>query len=294
MAGAGAAGARCPGCGRGHDAPASACSCGRFAVAADVVERGSGDPALGREVLGRFVLLGPIAYGARSTVHAALDRRSGDGCIVKLIREEGEGGAALRALVREAELLAGAPPGAAPAVRAVGVETIATADPALPLVVLAALALDRIDGEPFDDAFAKVGADRVGLARALLATLGRLHEAGIVHGDLKPVHARVTESGDVVLLDLGSGSRAAARPACPPAVQPADDDDAATPAYAAPERSEGPSVASDLFGWGRVVARAAGGSLDGALAQAVARATAADPAARPASAAALLAALPAP
>src|SRR5262245_31098640 len=67
---------------------------------------------------------------------------------------------------------------------------------------------DFVDGP---DALEWVGATREGHARCvrlvtLLAdvasTLGGLHAAGFVHGDLKPQHVRIPPSGRAVLLDL--------------------------------------------------------------------------------------------
>jgi serine/threonine-protein kinase PknK len=40
----------------------------------------------------------------------------------------------------------------------------------------------------------------------VLQTLSDLHDAGFVHGDLKPEHLRVTETGKVILLDFGAAA----------------------------------------------------------------------------------------
>jgi serine/threonine protein kinase len=68
-----------------------------------------------------------------------------------------------------------------------------------------------------------------------------LHEAGFVHGDLKPSHTIITPQGDVVLLDLGSAVERRAAVSTP-----------VTAGYAAPELLAGaaPSVATDLFALG--------------------------------------------
>ncbi len=83
-------------------------------------------------------------------------------------------------------------------------------------------------------------------------TLGRLHEAGFVHGDLKPEHVRVPSGGRTVVLDLGA------------AVVRAKNTQAVglTRAYAAPEILAGGAVtaAADLFGLGALAWGAATGS----------------------------------
>jgi DNA-binding NtrC family response regulator/tetratricopeptide (TPR) repeat protein len=83
-----------------------------------------------------------------------------------------------------------------------------------------------------------------GTARALAA----LHEAGFLHGDLKPAHVRI-ERGSPVLLDLGAASRWAA----------GEGPRVFTHAYAAPEvRAAGRSDArADLFGLGALAWAAA-------------------------------------
>ena len=82
----------------------------------------------------------------------------------------------------------------------------------------------------------------VTLACDLAETLAGLHDAGFVHGDVKPANVRVPPSGRAVLLDLGA---AAALRASSRAV-------VYTEAFAAPELRAGaaPSVATDLHALG--------------------------------------------
>jgi DNA-binding NtrC family response regulator len=81
-----------------------------------------------------------------------------------------------------------------------------------------------------------------GVLRALVG----LHEAGFLHGDLKPEHVMVAPDGAVVLLDLGGTALAAA---CGVAL--------GTRGYLAPELLAGgkASVASDLFALGALAFR---------------------------------------
>ncbi len=88
------------------------------------------------------------------------------------------------------------------------------------------------------------------LAADLAETLAALHDAGFIHGDVKPAHVRVAEMGATpgsgrsraVLLDLGAAVLAGARRGA----------FMFTPAYAAPEVVAGapPHAASDLFSLG--------------------------------------------
>lgn len=233
-------------------------------------------------MLGRFALLAVRAFGATSTAFEALDVERGDRCVVKVVRADGDAMEARRRAEREAALHALAPVEVVPALRACGLEEIPAADPALEPVVLACLAIDEAPGVPLIEAAAS-GAAVSALSRALLAALDALHKAGLAHGDLTPAHAFASPAGTVTLIDLGSSGRLG---------DPPDRGDAATPAFAAPERMTGPSVAADLYSWGRVVVRLGLPRTDRQLAAAVRYATSPDPARRPATAAELLRALP--
>ena len=84
------------------------------------------------------------------------------------------------------------------------------------------------------------------LLAEVASTLAALHEAGFVHGDLKPAHVRIADRGPIKLLDLGA---AVARSAEGSALGSAT---AITRGYAAPELLAGaaPGPASDLFALG--------------------------------------------
>jgi hypothetical protein len=99
-----------------------------------------------------------------------------------------------------------------------------------------------------NDCFARLLAD-------VAETLAALHDAGFVHGDLKPAHVRVPDDGRARLLDLGAAVARARRGDGGAAV-------AITPGYAAPELLAGarPSAKSDLFGLGALAWAAATGS----------------------------------
>jgi serine/threonine protein kinase len=88
----------------------------------------------------------------------------------------------------------------------------------------------------------------------LVAGVARAHEAGLVHGDLRPDNVRVTYAGRVVVLDYGIGVGLASDRDAPPV---------GTPAYMAPEQWEhaARSSASDWYSVGVMLFEALTGSL---------------------------------
>ena len=93
----------------------------------------------------------------------------------------------------------------------------------------------------------------VALGRDLAQAIGAIHEAGLLHGDVKPSNVFVETSGRVVLFDLGSGRRR--------------DEDArvpitGTPSFLPPEAfADGdPSANWDLYGLGVLLYRVSAGA----------------------------------
>jgi serine/threonine-protein kinase len=109
---------------------------------------------------------------------------------------------------------------------------------------VAFLAMEHISGQTLRARAGGVSRQRmlaylVGVARALHA----VHEAGLVHGDLKPENVMVSDEGEVKLFDFGAG---------PAAGGAGDQALLGTPAYVAPERLRGGAVdgRADQFAWG--------------------------------------------
>ncbi|MFO0547693.1 MAG: serine/threonine-protein kinase [Polyangiaceae bacterium] len=109
--------------------------------------------------------------------------------------------------------------------------------------------MELVRGRPMTEHVAQA-ADPVACVRELLpglfGALHALHEAAILHLDLKPANVLVDHAGRVVLLDFGLSSRADA------GSRGAFDTPGFTPAYAPPERFEGarPSAADDWYALG--------------------------------------------
>jgi serine/threonine protein kinase len=125
------------------------------------------------------------------------------------------------------------------------------------------LVMERVCGEPLGTRLQRDGAPSlrrgVEIARQILAGLGALHAAGIVHGDVKSDNVLVETVDDgrmrARLIDLGlshvqfSALDDVRRPS------PDEEQVSGTPEYMAPEviRGEGSSTASDLYAMGIIL-----------------------------------------
>ena len=156
--------------------------------------------------------------------------------------------------------------------------------------------MELVDGTTLEDVARTQGP----LAASVVADIGgqlcagvqALHDAGLVHGDIKPQNVMREASGRIVLMDLGAADDLQARRGLV----------AATPRYMAPELAQGhlPDQRSDVYSVGVLLYRLATGRYpadpaeparlardDAALHGVLARACAPSRAARPASATAL-------
>lgn len=120
------------------------------------------------------------------------------------------------------------------------------------------LVMDRVQGRPFPGVqLPATWAAIEPLVRSLLEILGTLHDAGVVHGDLKPSNVfALADRPEVVLLDLGLASGSALARARPGVRF------AGTPLYAAPELLWGQSDPRvDLYAVGVMLYQAVTGSV---------------------------------
>jgi Protein kinase domain len=110
------------------------------------------------------------------------------------------------------------------------------------------LVMSRAFGTPLDAVIAQVGAlsrNRISaILSQLLGGLIAIHDAGVVHGDLKTSNVLIDEIDRITIIDFGLARSGPS--------EPSDDKIRGTPAYMAPELFGGspPSVAADIFAAG--------------------------------------------
>ncbi|MEV0401728.1 protein kinase [Actinoallomurus sp. NPDC050550] len=214
--------------------------------------------------VGRYRLMTVLGKGGMGVVYRATDEDGHDFALKLLKPELAEDAAFRRRLAREVDAMR--------RVRSPYVAEVVDADVTAerPYIVTR-----FIDGQPLDAVVQAVGplhSDLLvrlsaGLAEALIA----IHDAGIVHRDVKPNNIMLV-NGDPVLIDFGIAHAADATRLTQTGMF------IGTPGYLGPEVIDGnpPGPAMDIYGWGATVAFAATGrppfgigSLQALLARAV-------------------------
>lgn len=110
--------------------------------------------------------------------------------------------------------------------------------------------MELIDGETLQQAMTRgrvfSAADAIRIGIELAGAIGAVHDAGLLHRDVKPHNIMLARDGRVVLMDFGTGYDA--RRGEPPGLS-------GTPLYLAPELLAGcpPSVATDIYSVGVVL-----------------------------------------
>ncbi|MCA9727539.1 MAG: serine/threonine-protein kinase PknK, partial [Candidatus Eisenbacteria bacterium] len=116
-----------------------------------------------------------------------------------------------------------------------------------------------VRGETLEERLERDGAlplaELVGIARNLASALSAVHDAGILHGDIKAANIVLEPSGRAVLMDFGAGASRA------PKSEARSRRRAGTPLVMAPELWDGLSanVATDLFAFAVLLYRMASG-----------------------------------
>lgn len=187
------------------------------------------DPPPAPPSLAEFEVLGVLGRGAMGTVYRARDPALAREVAIKVLHERD--GAARERLIHEARAIARVCHPALVAVHAIGAHAGQVH-----------VVMERVGGVPLRAWQAQPGRPW----RELLAVylqIGRglqaLHDAGLIHRDIKPDNVLVDVDGRARIVDLGLARTVDAHAA----------DIAGTPLYMAPEQSTGAAVpASDQFG----------------------------------------------
>src|SRR6516164_1599442 len=198
----------------------------------------------GHVVAGRYELLQVIGHGAMGTVWRARDLVLAREIAVKEVRLPSLMSAQDRAVARERSLREAR---VAARLTHPGVVTVhdvieAEGSPWIVMELVLARSLSRVLAE--DGPMPPARAAEMGTV--LLEALGKAHEAGIVHRDVKPGNVLITTSGRTVLTDFGI-AQVAGDPRLTQAGMVMG-----TPGFCAPERIRGApaSPASDLWSLG--------------------------------------------
>src|SRR5688500_967720 len=206
-----------------------------------------------------YEIVALIGAGGMGEVYRARDARLGRDVAIKIvspaIARDADG---LMRFEREARMLASLNH---PNIAAIyGVEDGAGAP---------ALILELVDGETLADRIACGPlsiADALAIARQITDALDTAHEAGIVHRDLKPANIKITDGGNVKVLDFGLAKAIAAAAEPDAAIDPAHSPTVTvkgtkgnvilgTAAYMSPEQARGKPIdkRTDIWAFGCVL-----------------------------------------
>lgn len=216
--------------------------------------------------IGRYAIVRRLDTGGSATVYLARDEGTRELVVLKRLHAAGASrAAALRAAEREVEVA-----------RGVSHPNVVAVRESVPVDDGVVLVMEYAEGGSLRGLLERKGklppAEAASLLGEVLAGLAALHEAGIVHGDLKPENVLLGADGHAKVADFGI-----ARGPQGPATRQRDSlAGAGTLAYMAPEQAEGrpATVASDVYAagslgyemiTGRPVAGAAGGGPLGVL-----------------------------
>jgi tRNA A-37 threonylcarbamoyl transferase component Bud32 len=205
-------------------------------------EAASANPQVGRpsDLDDRYELLEPIGSGGMAEVWKARDKRLGRQVAVKLLPSRAAADPSLRRRIeREARALA--------ALSHPNILAVYDVDATGERPFLVTELVEGPDLHRYLEANGRLDADEAGqIAADILTAVGRAHDAGVVHGDLKPANILMSDHGPKVG-DLGV-SRILAEETGATTI-------AATPRCAAPEvfRGARPTAAADVYSAGCVL-----------------------------------------
>src|SRR5437868_1968346 len=188
----------------------------------------------------RYEILGPLGFGATSRVDKARDKIIGRTVAIKTLVHSFGAAPQQKQFLREAQIIGQLSHPSIVNLFDVGVEETG----------LAYLVMEYVSGRTLQQVLSDSPVPwprACSWAADLAAALGRAHQAGIIHGDVKPANIMVTEAGEIKLSDFGI-ARFATQVSGSGRIM-------GTPAYLAPEQilGEPHSTRSDLFSLGIVL-----------------------------------------
>jgi serine/threonine protein kinase len=188
----------------------------------------------------RYEILGPLGFGATSRVDKARDKIIGRTVAIKTLVHSFGAAPQQKQFLREAQIVGQLSHPAIVSLFDVGVEETG----------IAYLVMEHIEGRTLQQVLSESPVPwprACSWAADLASALGRAHQCGIIHGDVKPANIMVTDDGHVKLSDFGI-ARFATQVSGSGRIM-------GTPAYLAPEQilGEPHSSKSDLFSLGIVL-----------------------------------------
>jgi serine/threonine-protein kinase len=202
-------------------------------------------PRAGSVFAGRYQILGVIGTGGMGTVYRALDRELDDEVAVKVLLPDAfEEGATLGLTLKQEIRLA----------RKITHPNVVRTHDLGEADGLRFLTMEYVPGTTLRDILDKKGAVALApglqIAKQLCRGLAAVHEAGIIHRDIKPLNIMVLPNGVVKLMDFGiARATEGADPATPGGIT------VGTPSYMSPEQARGDEldVRSDIYSVGVVL-----------------------------------------
>jgi serine/threonine-protein kinase len=211
----------------------------------DAAARAFAGPRAGTLFAGRYEILGTLGKGGMGTVYRALDRELDDEVAVKVLQPEAfdEGATVGQTLKQEIRLA-----------RKITHRNVVRTHDLGEADGLRFLTMEYVPGTTLRDILDKKGALALApglqIAKQLCRGLAAVHEAGIIHRDIKPPNIMVLPNGVVKLMDFGIARTAEG---ADPATQGGDT--VGTPYYMSPEQARGRELdaRSDIYAVGVVL-----------------------------------------
>lgn len=194
------------------------------------------------QVIGEYRLLSFLGAGGMGDVYRAEHVRLGRAAVVKVLKHLDAGGASWQRFFNEARIQAG-----------LNHPNIAVLYAYYDTGVTPCIVMEYVDGPTLDQYIAQYGglapATALAFFAKIVATVGYIHEQGIIHRDIKPNNIKINSQGAIKLLDFGISKAAFSQDLT------AEGKCIGTDHYLAPEQLRGQpaSVASDIWSLGALL-----------------------------------------